>query len=167
MFSAAAAQISTESGAIALDSRPRAIVLDVDAPPQSINKLVSEHWQSRGHRRERERRAVARALEGKPQPSPPWCVTFTRIGSHTLDSDNLAISFKAYRDEICDWLGVDDRDSDTVRFEYEQRKAQDQGPASDARRTQETGLSMLGTNRDSARVHGPDRDAHGIVAHRM
>jgi hypothetical protein len=123
MFSAAEAQISTESPAIALDTRPRVVVLDVDAPPQSINKLVSEHWQSRGHRRERERRAVARALEGKRRPLGPWCVTFTRIGSHALDSDNLAISFKAYRDEICDWLGVDDGDSDAVRFEYEQRKA--------------------------------------------
>jgi predicted Fe-S protein YdhL (DUF1289 family) len=123
MFSGAAAQISTDAQAIALDSRPRAVVLDVDVAPQSINKLVSEHWQSRGHRRQRERRAVARALEGKRRPLGPWRVTFTRIGSSTLDSDNLAIACKSLRDEVCDWLGVDDRDSDAVRFEYEQRKA--------------------------------------------
>jgi predicted Fe-S protein YdhL (DUF1289 family) len=123
MFSGEAAQVSTGAQAITLDTRPRAIAFDVDAAPVSLNKLVSEHWQSRGHRRQRERRAVARGLEGKRRPLGPWLVTFTRIGSSILDSDNLSIAFKSFRDEVCDWLGVDDRDSDAVRFEYEQRKA--------------------------------------------
>ena len=41
-------------------------------------------------------------------PAPPMTIVLTRIGPKTLDTDNLAGGFKAARDGVADWLGVDD-----------------------------------------------------------
>ena len=50
-------------------------------------------------------------------------VTLTRIApSNGLDDDNLAGALKAVRDEVAAWLGVDDKDRATVRYEYEQER---------------------------------------------
>jgi len=50
-------------------------------------------------------------------------VTLTRIApSNGLDDDNLAGALKACRDEIAEWIGVNDRDRKTVRYEYEQER---------------------------------------------
>lgn len=53
-------------------------------------------------------------------PSPPLSIVLTRIGPKTLDSDNLAYAFKAVRDGVADWLGVDDG-SDQLDWQYCQR----------------------------------------------
>jgi hypothetical protein len=50
-------------------------------------------------------------------------VTLVRItpSSRGLDDDNLASAFKAIRDEVAKWLGVDDRDP-RVSWKYAQEK---------------------------------------------
>lgn len=63
-------------------------------------------------------------LEGK-RPALPCLVTLTRLGpSNGLDDDNLAGALKAIRDQIAEWLGVDDRKREVVRYQYEQQRAE-------------------------------------------
>lgn len=40
----------------------------------------------------------------------PITVTLTRVAPRRLDDDNLTGAFKAVRDGVADWLGVDDGD---------------------------------------------------------
>lgn len=51
----------------------------------------------------------------------PIRVTFTRLGTKKLDDDNLTGAFKAVRDVMAEWLGVDDGDTSRVRWVYKQR----------------------------------------------
>ena len=76
-----------------------------------------EHHMTRARRVKRERAAVGWALRTAARPALPCTVTMTRISpSAGLDDDNLVGSLKAVRDAVADWLGVDDRDSLTVRY---------------------------------------------------
>ena len=83
-----------------------------------------EHYRVRAKRVKAEREAVALMLGPQVKPAMfPLTVTLTRIApSNGLDDDNLAGSLKAVRDQIADWLGVNDRDRKTVRYEYEQER---------------------------------------------
>ena len=56
-----------------------------------------------------------------PSTDGPVTITMTRIAPRTLDDDNLASGFKATRDGIADWLGIDDG-SKRLRWVCEQRK---------------------------------------------
>lgn len=51
----------------------------------------------------------------------PLDITLTRVASRPLDTDNLASAFKAVRDGVADWLGIDDGSS-ALRWHYAQRK---------------------------------------------
>lgn len=53
-------------------------------------------------------------------PLPPLTIVLTRIGAKRLDSDNLAGGFKAVRDGVADWLGIDDG-SPLLDWQYTQR----------------------------------------------
>lgn len=53
-------------------------------------------------------------------PAPPLTIVLTRIGPKTLDTDNLAGGFKATRDGVADWLGVDDGHPE-LDWQYAQR----------------------------------------------
>ena len=56
---------------------------------------------------------------------PPWdssIVEMTRIAPRPQDSDNLAHSFKAQRDAVALYLGVDDGDTDRLLFVYRQER---------------------------------------------
>jgi len=82
-----------------------------------------EHYMVRKRRVANERQAVAYVLGPQVKPTPPLIVTLTRIApSNGLDDDNLAGSLKSVRDQVAEWLGVDDRDRKTVRYEYEQER---------------------------------------------
>jgi len=66
--------------------------------------------------------AVRAALPDIPFPiTVPVPVVFTRIGVRKLDDDNLQHAFKPVRDVVAEWLGVDDGDTELVRFSYKQR----------------------------------------------
>jgi len=82
-----------------------------------------EHFMARKRRVASERQAVAYVLGPQVKPTLPLIVTLTRIApSNGLDDDNLAGSLKSVRDQVAEWLGVDDRDRKTVRYEYEQER---------------------------------------------
>lgn len=77
----------------------------------------------RAKRVRREKEAVAWALVNKPRPAFPCVVLLTRIApSNGLDTDNLAGALKAVRDQVADWLGVDDRQSHVVRYHYAHKR---------------------------------------------
>lgn len=87
-----------------------------------------ECWQARKRRVTAERQAVAWVLRTVDRPATPCTVWLTRIGpSNGLDDDNLAGALKAVRDQVAEWLGVDDKRSDVVRYRYAQRRAREWG----------------------------------------
>lgn len=55
-------------------------------------------------------------VDGRPNE---YVVTLTRISMGGLDSDNLCGAFKATRDEVAAWIGIDDGHR-RIRFEYRQ-----------------------------------------------
>lgn len=82
-----------------------------------------EHHMARARRVRAEREAVHWMLHGRPKPELPCVVTLTRVApSIALDDDNLSGALKAVRDQVALWLGVDDRDRQTVRYEYAQAR---------------------------------------------
>ena len=91
-------------------------------PIRTRGSNAREHWTARHERVKRERRHTASALLGQHRPDIPCVVTLTRLSSGTLDDDNLRAACKAIRDQIAAWLGIDDRHSDQVRYEYRQRR---------------------------------------------
>lgn len=86
---------------------------------------VREHHMKRATRVKKERRQTALVLLACERPPLPCRVLLTRIApSNGLDDDNLAGSLKGVRDQIAEWLGVDDRHRDRVAYRY----AQERGP---------------------------------------
>lgn len=100
---------------------------------------MRDHW-GRTHRRKKEQRQqiawelkAAMLNQGLRKPSLPVAVHLTRIAPRSLDEgDNLAMAFKTVRDEIADWLGVDDG-SKWVDFVYHQRKGKPKEQACEIR----------------------------------
>lgn len=88
------------------------------------------HWTVRANRFASQKATLLVALTSVGwAKSPPFDraeVTLTRLGGRGLDSDNLAGSFKAVRDALADWLGVDDG-SDRVAWHYGQRPGGERG----------------------------------------
>ncbi|VTT98917.1 Uncharacterized protein OS=Variovorax paradoxus (strain S110) GN=Vapar_2463 PE=4 SV=1 [Gemmataceae bacterium] len=91
-------------------------------------RVVSEanrrdHWTVQRRRAEIQAAALDRAIEGAGlsghAPPLPVVVTWTHIGPVELDDDNLARAFKAVRDHLAKWLGVDDADPG-VTWKYNQ-----------------------------------------------
>lgn len=91
-----------------------------------------EHWRVKAARVKQQRQTTRLYLSqlAPPQVPTPWSafllVTITRMAPSRFDSDNLAISAKAIRDEIAAWIGVDDG-SPLYRWEYAQEKSKDYG----------------------------------------
>ena len=81
----------------------------------------SRDWRAKHARTLKEKDAVLWAIFGAwghRRPSPPVVVTLTRIAPRKLDTDSLAYGFKATRDAVAKWLGVDDGDESRVRWVY-------------------------------------------------
>ena len=84
---------------------------------------VRESWRARARRVKAERHAVAWLLKSAPKPPIPCTVRLTRVApSAGVDDDNLTGAVKAVRDQIADWLGVDDKVRSRVRYVYDQRR---------------------------------------------
>ena len=79
-------------------------------------------WQGKHFRGKAQAvRVRAELLDGRKRlPRPPFICRLVRIGPKRLDDDNLASAFKAIRDDIADFFGVDDGDTTAIRFEYGQ-----------------------------------------------
>jgi hypothetical protein len=94
-----------------------------------------EHWQARKERRGGQRDTVRAILQRELGHAPRLhvlneklftvpnliTVTLTRLAPGALDDDNLSSAFKAVRDEIAVWIGVDDRDA-RIRWQYAQER---------------------------------------------
>jgi hypothetical protein len=99
---------------------------DCDLRIRAPIKTVSEpnqrgHWSRRYRRSKKQRQDIRLFLNTCRKPRLPCDVWLIRIAPRTLDDDNLAGAFKAMRDEIADWLGVDDGGSE-VMWHYGQMK---------------------------------------------
>ena len=100
-------------------------MLKFTIPIKTVNESNQRsHWAVKAKRTASVRGAAS--LFGLAQTLPPdpfpLTVTLTRVSPGTLDDDGLASALKAARDGIADWLGVDDKLRDVVRYRYEQRK---------------------------------------------
>ena len=70
-----------------------------------------EHWAERQARVAAEKAAVRQVLPPMLyRPRLPVVVTMTRVAPVALDDDNCTAGFKAVRDELARWLGIDDAD---------------------------------------------------------
>jgi hypothetical protein len=65
--------------------------------------------------------AALRAASMTP-PSLPVVVTLTRVGPGRIDSDGSVASLKSVRDQVARYLGVDDADSPSLRWEYRKQR---------------------------------------------
>ena len=93
----------------------------IELPIRTVSGAnVREHWAKRAKRARVERYGCYIAT---PVAKVPCSVKLVRIAPRPLDSDNLAISFKACRDGIADRLGVDDGDS-RIDWQYAQEKGE-------------------------------------------
>lgn len=91
--------------------------------PSAANQ--SEHWAVRAARAKKQRSQAFLALRSTGPwqgPSGEVQIILTRIGPRRLDDDNLAYAFKAARDGVADFLGIDDGDP-RLKWLYAQRKA--------------------------------------------
>lgn len=85
------------------------------------------HWSRRAARARKERAVIAVALRSQWFPdvetaSPPTTCTLARIAPRMLDDDNLVGAFKAIRDEVAAFFGVDDGPNGPIAWRYEQRR---------------------------------------------
>lgn len=92
-------------------------------PLRTRGANAREKWQQRHRRVKGERKAVAWMLTTAKRPSLPCTVLLTRVApSGGLDDDNLRAALKGARDEIAEWLGVNDRDTKRVHYVYGQAR---------------------------------------------
>jgi hypothetical protein len=74
------------------------------------------------YRRAKKQKADVALMLGPPLDwSFPVDVVLTRISPRKLDTDNLARAFKAVRDQVSFWIGVNDAD-ERVHWIYRQEK---------------------------------------------
>ena len=93
----------------------------IAVPLRTRGSNARESWPARHGRVKRERSAVAWILATERRPSIPCTVLLTRCApSAGLDDDNLRTALKGVRDQVAEWLGVNDRDSSRVRYLYAQ-----------------------------------------------
>ena len=80
-----------------------------------------EHFAVRSKRVRKEREAVAWMLRNAQRPHIPCSVILTRVApSAGVDDDNLVGALKGVRDQVAEWLGVDDKHRTQVRYRYAQ-----------------------------------------------
>ena len=79
------------------------------------------HWAAKARLVKSQRQKAFNALASVAAPlAPPCTIVLTRVAPRALDGDNLQSGFKAVRDGVADWLGVDDG-SKLVEWQYRQR----------------------------------------------
>ncbi len=84
---------------------------------------MREHHMARARRAKLHRETARWALSRYPVApgAGPVTITLIRIAPRKLDDDNLQSAFKASRDGVADWLGVDDGHP-SLTWLYAQRK---------------------------------------------
>ena len=98
------------------------IELDVDMKVVSVANMRM-HWAVKARLTKDHRKKAYNALCAvAAPPTPPCTVVLTRVAPRALDGDNLQSAFKAVRDGVADWFGVDDGDQ-RLDWQYCQRSA--------------------------------------------
>lgn len=102
--------------------QPATHVISVVAPIRIESEANRrDHYMAVARRKREQAHAVGWVLRGHRAPAADaLTVTLTRIGARALDSDNLAGGFKATRDAVARWLGIDDGSS-RIEWRYAQR----------------------------------------------
>lgn len=97
--------------------------MKIEVPIKTVSGMnAREHHMARARRVKAERAATAWALVTLKPPSVPCVVKLTRLApSSGLDSDNLQSSCKGIRDQIAQWIGIDDKDP-RVDWRYDQAR---------------------------------------------
>ena len=82
---------------------------------------IRMHWavKARLVKGQRQKSFNALCAVGAPMPLP-CTIVLTRVAPRGLDGDNLQSAFKATRDGVADWLGVDDGNG-LIDWQYVQR----------------------------------------------
>ena len=82
------------------------------------------HWAVKAKlvrdQRTRTRMSLNAAAQSSGAEMLPATVVLTRVAPRRLDGDNLQSGFKAVRDGVADWLGVDDGNG-LIDWQYAQR----------------------------------------------
>lgn len=98
--------------------------LDFQAPVKTVSEANQrEHWAVKNERKNAQQLEVSTVLHNNllnRKVRLPCVVKLTRIGPRALDTDNLAGAMKHVQDAIARKLGVDDGDTEKVRWEYHQ-----------------------------------------------
>lgn len=101
-------------------------------PMRTVSGMnAREPWRARAKRVKAERQFVgvylAASWPSLRRVKFPCVVTLTRIGpTNGLDPfDNLPSSLKGVVDQIAEWLGVDDRKDDRVRYVCKQERGKE------------------------------------------
>ena len=98
----------------------------VDIPVRIISEANSrQHWRKAAARKRVHRMTARTVLQFHPKPKGEpelFTITLTRVAPRKLDDDNLASGFKAVRDGVADWLGIDDG-SPRIKWQYAQHKS--------------------------------------------
>jgi hypothetical protein len=92
-------------------------------PVQTKNPLnTREHWRKVSARAAEEKElTLISAPKNVPKLALPCVVVLTRLSQRTMDShDGLRAALKHIADGVAEWVGVDDKRSDVIRFQYEQ-----------------------------------------------
>lgn len=84
---------------------------------------MRSHWRAKASRAKRQRLLAWAELRVVERHAflGPVAISLTRIAPRELDDDNLAAGFKATRDGVADWLGVDDGDK-RLSWRYAQER---------------------------------------------
>jgi hypothetical protein len=101
------------------------LIVDAILPIQVQSEANTRgHWRAKAARAKCQRTATAACLRAMMarhggSPKPPLVVHMVRLigpRGRKMDDDNLRGAFKAVRDGVADWLGVDDGLADLVRY---------------------------------------------------
>lgn len=101
--------------------------MEIIIPVKTTNPLNGSwgHWRVKANQRKKQRSAVINAVADLE----PWTGGFP-IGIHLvrvapsngLDDDSLPASMKAIRDQLTEWLGLDDDRTPLLKWSYDQRR---------------------------------------------
>ena len=85
-----------------------------------------EHHMARARRVKKERNAVGWLLRQFDKPATPCTVTITRIapGQGLDPADNLPHACKAVVDAFAEWIGINDRSDELVRYQFRNERGE-------------------------------------------